>query len=163
MNIIMCRLDLGGSAISRSDSTSRFFYVLELLSILVLLHDDPDILRRPCVCHFRCLQLMSSCYSCSIQNLFSRYQTPSWDRKFKQIFLNNNSSLSCDFNFKANKCLFCHVIRFLKLLNLPPSELINLNSLTEQHFVYKNQSINFSRKVKFSNYGGIVEGLPGVI
>ena len=102
MNIFMYRLDLGGSAIIRSDSISRFFYVLELLSILVLLHDDPDILRRPCVCHFRRLQLMSSCYSC-IQNLFSRYQTPFLDRKFKQIFLNNKSNLSCDINFKANQ------------------------------------------------------------
>ena len=30
----------------------------ELLSILALLHDDPDILSRPYVCHFRHLQLM---------------------------------------------------------------------------------------------------------
>lgn len=94
---------------------------------------------------------------------FSRYQTPFLDRKFKQIFLNNKSNLSCDFNFKSNKCMFCNVIRFLKLFNFSRSELLNLNSLTKQYFVYKNQSINFSRKAKFSDYGGIAEGLPGVI
>ena len=49
------------------------------------------------------------------------------------------------------------------MLNLPRAELLNLNSLTEQYFDYKNQSINFSRKAKFSDYGGIAEGLPGVI
>ena len=56
MNIIMYRLDLGDSAIFHCDSCSRFFYVLELLSILVLLHDDPDNLSGPCVCHFLRLQ-----------------------------------------------------------------------------------------------------------
>ena len=59
--------------------------------------------------------------------------------------------------------MFCHVIRFLKLLKLPRSELLNLNSLTKQYFDYKNQSINFYRKAKFSDYGSIAEGLPGVI
>ena len=58
--------------------------------------------------------------------------------------------------------MFCHVIRFLKLLKLPRSELLNLNSLTEQYFDYNNQSINFSRKVKFLDYGGIAGGLPWV-
>ena len=79
------------------------------------------------------------------------------------ITLLGTTLLSCDFNFKSNKCMFCNVIRFLKLFNFSRSELLNLNSLTKQYFVYKNQSINFSRKAKFSDYGGIAEGLPGVI
>ena len=54
----MYHLDLVYSSISYSDSRSRFFYVLELLTILVLLHDEPNILSRPCVCPFRRLQRM---------------------------------------------------------------------------------------------------------